>query len=398
MKNNLFTILLAGLLVANLVGCGPKEDPQSPTNPTGETQTGTISSLSVVLEETKQEYLIGEEFDATKIKVKALMSDSTSQVLTADAYNVDSSKFKKNEAGSYQITVSLKADSTKKTTFNAKVIYNYLGTYKELGDSSDEEYYFFIDETEISFIDINTNAYLVEPSPFVKTETREIYQLEIELTVESQTYTITAKINKENGTLKLVNGADPSDTLNFERISNEPTLSTLYYGMYRYDENLSTATGMLPNTIIWDGQNLTIGSEYEHSYNYTETFENVTFDTTKEKDQINVTYNHTQIPFELDTKNSTISMTQGDEVAVYKKIGTATKKLDIEGTYSLVEQAFHSELGDTIIFTSEKFNTTLDGAAKIQDVPYQLTIIEHRNARLTWQFGPGGSASCLFQL
>jgi len=106
--------MVISMAVLPLTGC---------SNPTSSSGGKTLVSIAVD-PLPKTQYNLGDEFDPTDMKVTAYYSDGSDKELKASDYALDSSKYKKDTAGEYEITVTYqkKTATFKVTVFDGSVI------------------------------------------------------------------------------------------------------------------------------------------------------------------------------------------------------------------------------------------------------------------------------------
>lgn len=103
-KKFLLTLLLSFMLVFTLTACGK------------------VDVNKIEVSNQKTEFAYGDEFSlGDDFEIKAVFSDGVTRVLLTSEYEVDSSAYNKLVAGTYEIVISYKQDTTKQVSYNVVV-------------------------------------------------------------------------------------------------------------------------------------------------------------------------------------------------------------------------------------------------------------------------------------
>ncbi len=193
MKKRFFLLVIAFLAAFLLVGCK---------------ETKSLSSITVDTTNAKVTYQVGETFSQTGLVVTAKYSDDSTKTVTN--FTVDSSQFKSNEAGTYEITVRYtEGKKTATAKYNVTVVESGGGeatmtglrvdteeatTIFTLGDEFSSRgikvFIVFSDGTEAVYAE---DDFEVDSSAFNKDELGE-YTIVVKLTIDGQELTGTYKV------------------------------------------------------------------------------------------------------------------------------------------------------------------------------------------------------------
>lgn len=109
--------------------------PTPPTPPTSVVYRG----ITIVSKPDRTTYGIGDELDLSGLKVAKRWSDGSTQLVKAADYEV--SGFDSSKPGTVTITVTLKADRSRKATFEVKVVAGSVSVHRLYNTSSGEHFY-----------------------------------------------------------------------------------------------------------------------------------------------------------------------------------------------------------------------------------------------------------------
>ncbi|WP_169172954.1 bacterial Ig-like domain-containing protein [Bifidobacterium oedipodis] len=95
--------------------------------------------ITIVSKPDRTTYGIGDELDLSGLKVAKHWSDGSTQLVKADDYEV--SGFDSSKPGAVTITVTLKADRSRKVTFEVKIVAGSVSVHRLYNTSSGEHFY-----------------------------------------------------------------------------------------------------------------------------------------------------------------------------------------------------------------------------------------------------------------
>ena len=128
MKKIKTLLVLSGLAVSVLAGCGTQTTPSAsvePSNPTtsepstSSSEAKVLVSIRIAAEPTKKNYFVGDEFDPAGLQVKAVYTTGEEDLAAAD-YQL--SGFDSTTAGEKTVTVTFEAQTASFKVTVAEVV------------------------------------------------------------------------------------------------------------------------------------------------------------------------------------------------------------------------------------------------------------------------------------
>ena len=142
MKKIKTLLVLSGLAVSVLAGCGTQTTTSTPattSNPTSESTTSSeakvLTGIRIAAEPTKKDYFVGDEFDPAGLQVKAVYTSGEEDLAAAD-YQL--SGFDSATAGEKTITVTFE---TQTATFKVNVAEVVMTGIRIAGNPTKVAYY-----------------------------------------------------------------------------------------------------------------------------------------------------------------------------------------------------------------------------------------------------------------